>query len=346
MRDFSSWSINLGRWHGIHVRLHAFFLLFAVFTLYLSTRKPDHGLALYGLISLGILFLSVLAHEIGHCLAAARVGGSADQIVIGFLGGLTQSAVPHEPQAELITALAGPVVNVFICLITAPIILAGGDNLLGLLRPLEPDGVVDGLPWLIPIKLTFWLNWLLVLANLVLPAFPLDGGRILRSVLWRAFDYRTSVLCVAWVAKFVALSMAIVAAWFFHAGDSNGLVPAWVPLSLLAIFLFFSAKQEASRLDEREFEDELFSYDFSQGYTSLERNPDGSHRSSAGPLRRWVDSRREARRRRQQLVEQEEERRVDEILARLHEGGMQQLSPKERALLERVSVRYRNRQRS
>ena len=79
-------------------------------------------------------------------------------------------------------------------------------------------------------------------------------------------------------------------------------------------------QQEAARAEDADWEEELFSYDFSQGYTSLERAGDAS--ATAGPVRRWLESRRELRRRRRVSLEQEEERQVDEILARLHETGM------------------------
>ncbi len=113
------------------------------------------------------------------------------------------------------------------------------------------------------------------------------------------------------------------------------------------MLLFFSAKQEMARLDESELEDELFNYDFSQGYTSLERHFDRPRRDGGpGTLRRWIAHRQEARLRKQRMIEEEEERRVDEILVRLHEAGMTGLSSKDRALLDRVSARYRNRQGS
>ncbi len=349
MRDFSSWSLNLGRWYGVHVRLHAFFLLFAVFTLYLMTAKdlgpardPGQGLV-YGLMLLGILFFSVLAHEVAHCLAAFRVGGSADQIVIWPFGGLAQPHVPHEYQHELITAVAGPMVNLLICLLVAPLVKWFQPDVWGLFSPLNPDELIEGGVWPVLLKLTLWLNWMLVLVNL-LPAFPLDGGRVLRSILWRWFDYRTAVLVVTWGAKFIAAGLCVMA--WCKWGESTSLVPSWVALLLLAMFLFFSAKQEMARLEEQEMDDDLFSYDFSQGYTSLDRHFDAPRTGAANPLRRWLAERQRARRQKQQLVEQEEERRVDEILARLHDTGMNGLSGKDRALLERVSARYRNRQQS
>jgi len=344
MRDFSSWSLNLGRYFGVHVRLHAFFLFFAVFALYLSTRSQDQDLGWYGALSLAILFFSVLAHEVGHCVAAFRVGGSAEQIVVGPLGGLSQPNVPHEPQHELVTALAGPLVNLLIAAVVGPVLLANGQDLVGLLHPLEPTAVIEGDAWIKAIKLTFWLNWVLFLINL-LPVFPLDGGRVLRALLWPALGYRRAALAVAWGAKVAAIAMC-AAAWMLGDVFQNALVPAWVALLLLAIFLFFSARQEAARLEEPDSDEELFSYDFSQGYTSLERSLEPPKPRGPSLLRRWLTRRAQIREKRRVMAEFEEERQVDSILARLHQEGMSGLTDKERALLERVSARYRNRQRS
>ena len=134
-------------------------------------------------------------------------------------------------------------------------------------------------------------------------------------------------------------------AWLVGDAESATILPSWVPLSMLAIVVYFSAQHEAAHADDSEWDEELFSYDFSQGYTSLERTsePRGRPKSS---VQRWLHTRRELHRRRRESQEQEEERQVDEILLRLHEAGMAGLSAKERALLNRVSQRYRNRQRS
>ncbi len=341
MGDFSSWSLNLGQWRGVRVRLHAFFLLFGVFTLYLSTRGGA-GMLELGVESLIVLFFSVLVHEIGHAYAAYRVGGGAEQIVIGPWGGLTVPHVPHEPLHEFITAIAGPVVSLMVCLATVPALFALHEDPLGiLLSPLEPPLLVDGAAIL---KLVLWVNWLLTLVNL-LPAFPFDGGRALRSIFWRAFDYRTSVLIVAYYAMVVAGGLALIACLNYKDFFASKPMPVGIPLLLLSIFLFFSAQQEKARLEEREVDDGVSGYDFSQGYTSLERNFDQPHRGP-GPIRRWLAHRRQLRRAREQQIEREEESQIDSILARLHEIGRDGLSAKERALLERVSARYRNRQQS
>ena len=89
--------------------------------------------------------------------------------------------------------------------------------------------------------------------------------------------------------------------------------------------------------------DQPFGYDFSQGYTSLERTTREDSEESSSAITRWMEQRREARQRRQQEIEAEDERQVDSILARLHDVGIEGLSPDERALLQRVSARYRGR---
>jgi stage IV sporulation protein FB len=340
MRDLLGWNLSLGRWAGIQVRVHVFFLLLVVVALELSWQHDPKGELIVDVaVVLAILFVSVLAHELGHCFAARRMGGRADQIMLWPLGGLVSINLSHQPQEELVTAAAGPLVNFFICLTALPALALFGADVRPLLNPLAAPENVEGMNPLFVLELTAWINWLLVLVNL-LPAYPLDGGRVLRSIVWQRKGYRTAVIVVARVAKFTAVATWI-AAWAVHSQYAF----ATLPLSLLGFLLFFSAKQETDRLQDRESDDGVFGYDFSQGYTSLERNFTATPRKSPGLLRQWLDGRREARRVRQQRTEEDDDRRVDEVLARLHEVGRDGLSDDDRALLDRVSARYRNRQR-
>lgn len=344
MGELSFWSLSCGRWHGVNVRVHVFFLLFAVQAMYMATLAKEPGMTTLAAASVIILLGSVLLHEIGHCWAASRVGGHAEQMVIWPLGGLVPPYVPPDPQLELVTAMAGPIVNTILMLFAAPPLLASGQDLLGLLMPLSPAGLTEGPPWIVGFKLVFWINWLLVLINL-LPAFPFDAGRILRCLLWSQFDYRTAVYWVTRTAMVTAAVMCVIA-WWKADVYTTALVPAWVPLVLFAIFLFFGAQQEEARLEQGSLEEDFYSYDFSQGYTSLERDINRPRVSGPGPIRRWWAARRAERKRRQQTLERDEEQQVDAILARLHGASLDALTPQEKALLERVSMRYRNRQRS
>lgn len=346
MHGQASWSLSLGRWGGVSVRLHVFFVLFGVFTLFLGWR--DHAsladrswIAPTGLL---LLFLSVLFHEFGHYIAAMRLGGDGDEIVIGPGIGLAPMQPPLEPQAECLMHLSGPLVNLAIFMITGGIISANGtEQFTGLLNPMQPQNLVEGAAWLVVTKLICWINWVMFLANL-LPAFPFDGGRALRAALsarWPDASPRRAASVVTLVAK-IAAGALIVVAWFVRNQPTNQAIPLWFSLVILAIFLYFGAKQEEERPTESEIEDELFGYDFSQGYTSLERTSERRH-DQPGPFARWLEQRREAKRQRQIEVEAEEERRADELLGRLHEKGMESLSEEERLLLKRVSARYRQR---
>jgi stage IV sporulation protein FB len=349
MREHGNWSVGLGRWGGLHVRLHVFFLLFATVTLYLSwldqRGEAAGGLAAVVAMGLGILLVSVLLHSLGHHYAATRLGGNVDQIVIWPLGELSPIRPPREPHAELVVHSAGPLVNLVMCLACAALLLTQTNGaLIGLLHPLHPENLTEGSMWLVGLKLTFWINWLLLLVNLI-PAFPFDGGRALRAVLaaqWSHAGRRHASVVVARLAQVAAVGLLIVA-WLVRGEEPAGVTPAWFALVLLAICLFFSASYEQERYDDDPEDDELFGYDFSQGYTSLERTDDPPQ-SKPGPVSQWIEQRRQAKLRRQREIEEEEERRVDEILVRLHEHGLESLSRDDRELLERVSTRYRKRE--
>jgi len=354
MHDLSAWSLNLGRWGGIRIRLHALFLLFAVATLYLCATASGSDREMFWLcgMALSVLLASVVLHELAHGYAIWRVGGYVDQIVLGPFGGLTVGSVPRIPQRELIAAAAGPLINLLVAAVALLLLLATGHRPWRLLHPLLPVGLTEGSHTTVGLNLIVWVNWGLMLVNL-LPAYPFDGGRMLKSVLWPAIGYRTARLVVARTAKVTSLLLVLLA-WMSpvalavtpNVARSTMGVPPWVPLVMLAIFLFFSANLEVSQPQHRDREHELFGYDFSQGFTSFQRDEAEAKRSHGGMIRRWRRRRRAAKQ--QQLRDQEalEEARVDAILARLHESSIDALPAKDRALLERVSARYRNRLQS
>lgn len=349
MHDLSTWSLNLGRWNGLRVRLHAFFLLFAVLAIYLSTLSGDDQVIWLGASSIGVLLVSVLLHELGHCLAAVRMGGYADEIVIGPLGGMAQVSVPHEPQRELITALSGPFANLLLALCLAPFIVwYDGSSVVRLLNPLVPPLHVDAVPaYVVVLQLSFWINWLLVLLNLI-PAFPFDGGRALRSILWPTIGYRTAVVWVARSAKVTAAGFLILA-WVFRDAFSESAMPAaWAPLTLMAIFIYFSANQEVERVQRSRQDDDWTGYDLEDDVPDFQEAPMVLYgeEEEIGLLERWREGRRETRRRMTQEREEADEQRVDEILARVHKSGMDSITVEEQQVLKRVSARYRGREHS
>ncbi|MCO6459360.1 MAG: site-2 protease family protein [Pirellulaceae bacterium] len=352
MQDHGSWSVGLGRWGGVQIRLHAFFLLFAACTLYLgwlADSRGEQGHVALGAFSVGVLLASVLVHDLAHLHIARRLGGGAERLVLGPLGGLQPVRTPGVPQADLIIHLAGPAVNLVVCVICLPWLLSleGPQHVLGLLHPLQPRSVaVASSPWIVAIQLTFWINWLLFLVNL-LPAFLFDGGRMLRSLVelfWEDAGRRYAAVIIGACAQLAAIGLLIAA--FLCRNQAAELFPVWFPLVLLSILLFFSSRTAETPRVDPPAADQPFGYDFSQGYTSLEKSTQQiAPPPPPGLWQRWRQQRRDARQQRQQRVEADEERRVDEILDRLHQHGLDKLSAEDRALLERVSVRYRNRQR-
>ena len=357
MKEHGIWTVTLGRWSGVQVRLHMFFLLFAVLTLYLSwldsLNSSSSGATWMGFASVTILFLSVLIHEFGHLIVSQRLGGQVDEIVLGPLGGLGPISSPLDPPAELVSVTAGCLANLGVCFTAAVCLAIQGDtDLVGLMHPLAPAGILIGDPLWVIVKLTFWINWLLILVNLI-PAYPFDGGRATKALLVMlspGMDGTRAALTVARFAKLAALVL-IVIAWLSFDTTAYSATPmqTWFALTLLAIFVFFSAKKEEHIAAVGTATDEAFlGYDFSAGYTSLERSvPKTTARTSQPSLGnsivRWWRRRQAIRNQRRREVESMEDVRVDEILSRVHNNGLDSLTTEDRDLLDRVSARYRNR---
>ena len=119
-------------------------------------------------------------------------------------------------------------------------------------------------------------------------------------------------------------------------------VPAWLPLLAIAAYVSCFAMAAPEPYEDQDDED-VFGYDFSQGYTSLEGRVDSPPQRKPGVIQVWLARRRAEREERRVQIEQEEERQVDGILERLHDYGIDALSPQERAVLNRVAARYRAR---
>lgn len=346
----------MGRWNGLHVRIHMFFLLFAALTLYLSWMDSQaltsDGNTWVGVACVAILGVSVLIHELAHVVVANRYGHGVREIVLGPTGGLGPTPDDMEPQCELLASTAGPLANLGVCLIAAFSLALHDDvRILGLLNPFSPTEILVGSPLIVGLKLTFWINWFLLLVNL-LPAFPFDGGRALRCMIVltnTAPDEIRAVFLVARLARVAAVGL-LVAAWLTLGVNATYPFQIWFALVLLAIFVYFSARREEVMAQNSNREDAFLGYDFSAGYTSLEGSSSVAElepppAANDGPLSRWWHQRRAERDRRQREVEMLEDGRVDDILLKVHRTGIESLSPEDRALLDRASRRYRSRAR-
>jgi Zn-dependent protease len=223
------WSLHLGRWLGIDIYLHFTFLLLLAFI------GMSHGLAgrsaeaaLNGVLFFGGLFICVLLHEYGHALAARSYGISTRDITLLPIGGLARlERMPEKPSQEFVVALAGPAVNVVIV-----IGLFVGLKLGGWWQPLASLTTTSGNIF----ERLLAANVFLVLFNL-LPAFPMDGGRVLRSLLAMRMNYTRATRIAARIGQ----GMAVV---FGFAGLFGNPM-----LLLIALFVWIGASQEAAAVE-------------------------------------------------------------------------------------------------
>jgi Zn-dependent protease len=353
MRDPLTWSFPIFRVFGITVRVHILLVIvFLGFYLRVATSKDyavGTGPDILGM--LGLLFVSVVLHEFGHCYGARLVEGDAQEVLLWPLGGLAFVDVPHTPRANFIATAMGPAVNLFLCLL-AGIALASA-SLLAPFNPLwnyfsapiyhwglgvdyaNPQYVhtLSALqPWQLWTARFFFVNWFLFLFNVFVVAFPMDGGRLLQAILWPRLGYRRATLA----AVFTGFAFMFVIGFF-------AIVFNEVLLLGLAIFIFAACRQQYI-LVESGGEDAVFGYDFSQGYTSLERDQPAPPRPKRPNFfQRWLQ-RRAARKLQQQLERQEaDERRMDQLLEKIQREGRQSLTDEENRFLKRVADRYRNR---
>lgn len=351
MQGPMSWSIPFTRIAGILVRIHILFIIFMVAQIG-NNAKLGGSFALEMFILQIMLFAIVLMHELGHCFAARSVGGSAEEILLWPLGGLAMVSHPHNPWASFVTTAGGPAVNLVLYLVTGIVIL-----LMGYWPPFNPlwnpwgpvsqlgGGATDvfQLPWYTVWLLRFfYLNWFLFWFNVLCIGFPLDGGRLMQAALWPRFGYYTATKIACYCGFGVSVLLSLYA--FIFLGKDH--YEAVITTFMLAIFVFVSCQVELQRIEAGVMEDETFGYDFSQGYTSLERSSKAKDRKPSF-FQRWMADRAEKKKQREEDERLADEQRIDELLVKMHDGGgIQALTSEEQRFMKRVSAKLRQRRNS
>lgn len=322
------WAFPAGTWGGTRVRISVFFpLVWLVF----CWKLEDLAL---GSVVTSALFLSVVLHEFGHVVAARRTGGDGQEILIWPLGGLAFVQPAGTFASRFITAASGPLVNLAICLITLWHILGLPAAMRGdAFNPLVMPAVDLGRDLLSAVLVVaFTVNWVLLLVNLI-PVFPLDGGRMLQAVLSARLGNETGTTAYIKVGFVFAFLMMFA-----------GLLMGHVFVLFIGSLVLVLNMQESIQLQAGEgYSESFMGYDFSQGYTSLERSLDERPPPRKGVLARWLERRREQRRRREELQEAEDARVLDSLLEKVHLVGMDGLTDAERRQLARASARIRDR---
>lgn len=222
-----SWSIKVGRIFGIDIKIHLTFLLILVWGAfnYGGSAGP-----LYGVVVTLALFTLVLLHELGHSVAALGYGIPVRDITLLPIGGLARlERMPEKPLHELVVALAGPLVNVVLAIGLLPLVavLAALQGETFSLRMLMQPGLLGLLTFLLSANIS------LAVFNMI-PAFPLDGGRVLRATLGFFTDYQRATQVAVTVGRVFAIGLGLVALF----------VPGQIFLALIAVFIFFAGGQE------------------------------------------------------------------------------------------------------
>jgi len=317
-----NWSWHVFTIAGIPVRLH--WTLLFVPAYYLFGRIGGGTDPLWSaFIAAGLVmnFAIILIHELGHCWATRRVGGHVDQILLWPLGGMAYVGHSDDPRTDMFVAVSGPATH-----------LLGGVLCVGLIFLL-------GIPWnwdyINPISKRLWwfgfgptlavdalnVNMMLLAFNLFVPAYPLDGGRILLDILtlrqgsWRAARTAGTISIIIGIA---IVLLAFTTRDFFLA-----FIGVWVLLNAMQL----RATTQA---------DDTYSI---KGYS------DRGYRFEEPRKEGFFAKRRRLKRERRvaQLDAEEAElrRRVDELLDKVNKDGMASLTPTERKTLEQASARLR-----
>ena len=196
-RSFLSWNFKIFRAFGVDVRIHWLLIFFLILQIVQACIAIGLAGLLWSPVLAFILFFSILLHEYGHCAAARRVGGSANEIILWPLGGLARCSCPSTPKAELITSFGGPFVNI--------LLLVSGYAVLKM-KLLPFSG--DLFQYLYSSMLL--INRDLLLFNLI-PCYPLDGGRIFKALLWPVVGLQKSIKYTMWLALVFSILLFIYA---------------------------------------------------------------------------------------------------------------------------------------
>lgn len=226
------WSWRVARVADIDIKVHVTFLL--ILGLGALAWSGVHGLAgaAFGALMMALLFTSVTLHELGHSVVAQRFGVPVREIVLLPIGGVAMMAGrPKKPAHELLIALAGPAVNVVLAIALAFVMLLFyGPAGFGAVGSIDVESMAPSLHTLLAWLLTG--NVMLAVFNMV-PAFPLDGGRVLRATLALSMPSTRATEIAARVGQVFAIAMGMY-----------GLLVGNLVLMAIAAFIYFGAGRE------------------------------------------------------------------------------------------------------
>jgi stage IV sporulation protein FB len=224
------WSVNIGSIAGTAIRIHITFLMFLVWIFAAGWASGGPEAAIQSLIFMVLLFACVLAHEFGHIFTARAFGVATPDVTLLPIGGVARlERIPEKPSEEFLIAIAGPLVNVAIALVLMVGMRAHLDA--QSLAAVESTNVslVDRLAE---------VNLFLALFNMI-PAFPMDGGRVLRALLATRLGHVRATEVAATIGQLCAFALGFLGLFY------NPL------LIFIAIFVYLAASSEAQAVSLR-----------------------------------------------------------------------------------------------
>ncbi|MHC4661664.1 MAG: site-2 protease family protein [Planctomycetota bacterium] len=325
------WQWKLFRLLGIQVYLHLFFIIFIGMEMIFVSYRLGFGLiTLYVTIELAILFGIVLLHEYGHALTARSQGGDAERIILWPLGGLALCSAPHRPKEQGFVAAGGPMVNVIIFVIFFPLAW-------------WLDGYIVWNPFSMPFygkwfAIVAYLAYLILLFNLI-PAFPLDGGQVLRALLWKKYDFRKATMAVTTTGYIFAIILVIVGLGLPMAQEPGQGGRGTTLLLALGIFIGLSCWFERKIMKYRSESEYGEYFDFSSGDVKYKLVDE---KKKPGFWERRRTQKEAARRKRETEEARSIRERVDELLAKVSREGMTALTEEEKSFLKEASKKYKS----
>ncbi|WP_137699493.1 site-2 protease family protein [Marimonas lutisalis] len=221
-----NWSFSIGTVRGTEIRVHATFFLLLAWVMVAAWMAEGPGAAVVNMAFIVTIFACVVLHELGHAMMARRFGVRTPDITLLPIGGLARlERIPEDPKQEILIAVAGPLVNVVIWVILT--LFLGAQVSLNALQSLEDPGLGF-------VERVAAVNLLLVAFNLI-PAFPMDGGRVFRAALAMFMDRVRATQVAAHVGQIMAFLFGFL-----------GLTGGSPLLILIAVFIFFAAGAESS----------------------------------------------------------------------------------------------------
>lgn len=346
-----SWTFPIGRWRGVEVRLHVLFPILLLSALFVASRSnelwyrlpvpplsraPSSPTVLW---AFAVLLASVAVHETIKALVAHRVGGRSPLVILGPWGGGAQPVLPPDPPAHLVTAVMGPLTYLVMAVIAACLLtVLGNDKLVEIVRPFSPQFGFGASRLQFILQLFVWTNSWLLLLNM-LPVAPFDGAEVLRGMLWPLMGRTTAAAASAYVA-YGASAMTAVLAIVMQQNEGDHTLSLWLPLGIVSVLLLFGGSRAARQgrydagleIDELESDDDMW---LAAEWQEEER--------AAVLVERLEEKQQEALDRKRREREDREDARVDDILARIQEVGVEKLSDEEQTILKRAARRYRER---